>query len=263
MDVGAELARARVHRRLTHAVLAERTNIRVALIEAIERNDFAACGGEVFARGHVRTLAVALDLDPQPMLEAMGAVAAPSAVVPDESERLDIWEMKVRAHIPSEARTWGMVAVLAVTIALGLFWWQRANDTAPVLDPSALPSVTTSATATVTPEPTPTATASSSPTATTSPVASSSAVPADATVLDGAVMLQVVCSETSWVRITNASGTLFQGTMRPGDRRDLASDTDVAVRIGNAAGVSLVVNDVSYGSLGAPGEVYEHTFLVG
>lgn len=259
MDVGAELARARAARRLSIPVLAERTNIRGSLIEAIESNDFAACGGDVFARGHVRTIALALAIDPQPLLEAMGAVAAPTTLAPSEPERLDIWELRMRSHIPSEARTWGVVAAVAVVIVLALFWWQRANEASPVIDPTALPSVTTSATATVIPEATPTPSASTTPVSGSTPTSATT----DATVLDGAVMLVVTCTETSWVRITNAGGTLFQGTMRPGERRDLSSDTDVSVRIGNAAGVSLVVNEQSYGSLGAPGEVYSHTFLVG
>ena len=259
MDVGAELARARAARRLSIPALAERTNIRASMLEAIEANDFAACGGDVFARGHVRTMAIALAIDPQPLLEAMGAVAAPTTLAPSDPERLDIWELRMRSHIPSEARTWGVVAVMAAVIVLGLFWWQRAHEPAPVIDPTALPSVTTSATATVVPEPTPTPSATVTPAASTTPTSPA----ADSTVLDGAVMLRITCTETSWVRITNAGGTLFQGTMRPGERRDLSSDTDVFVRIGNAAGVSLVVNEQSYGSLGAPGEVYSHTFLVG
>ena len=42
---------------LTIDQLAERTRIRPHVIEAIEIDDFAACGGDFYARGHLRTLA--------------------------------------------------------------------------------------------------------------------------------------------------------------------------------------------------------------
>lgn len=265
MDVGAELKRARTALGLTPAQLAERTNIRAAVISAIESNEFAACGGDVFARGHVRTICTALDLDPAPLLASMGAVLTPTTLEAPEPETLDIWELRARSHLPSEARSWGLVAMVAVVIVLAILWWQRAHQAAPVIDPSSLPSVTSSATATVTPEPTPTADDSSAPssTASASATATASQQGSDSTVVSGAVVLRLDCADTSWVRITNAAGTLFQGTLHAGDARGFESDTDVSVRIGNAAGVSLTVNDISYGVLGAPGAVYSHTFLVG
>jgi len=256
MDVGSELKRARLARGLSVADMAEATRIRPSLIEAIEGNDFEACSGEVFARGHVRTIAAALELDPQPLLAVMGATGAPSVLEAVEPESLDIWELRSRANVPSEARTWAAIAITALAIVAGLIWHARASDAPPALDPSTLPSVTTSATATVTPEPTPTSdTGSASPT-------SSASGPAE-TVVGGAVVLQLSCTETSWVRVTNADGTLFEGTMRAGDSKSVSSETDVTLRIGNAAGVTLVVNDQDYGSLGAPGEVYTHVFRVG
>ena len=55
--IGPVLAAAR--RRLSLGVdgLAERTRIRPHVIEAIEVDDFAPCGGDFYARGHLRTLA--------------------------------------------------------------------------------------------------------------------------------------------------------------------------------------------------------------
>jgi hypothetical protein len=76
-------------------------------------------------------------------------------------------------------------------------------------------------------------------------------------------MLRLECADTSWVRITNADGTLYEGTMRAGDTRSVSSETDVTLRIGNAAGIALTVNDQDYGSLGVGGQVYTHTFRVG
>lgn len=265
MDIGATLSHARKAQGLSIADVAEVTRIRASLIEALERNDFDACGGDVFARGHVRTVATALALDPNPLVEAMGAINVATTLEAVEPESLDIWELHSRAHVPSEARVWGLVAVVAAAIVAALVWHARANDLPPALDPSALPSVTTSATATVTPEPTPTATLtetpSSTPTATPTSTPIETVAPGPGAV--GAIVLDIQCTDTSWVQVRNASGVLFQATMRAGDAKSLSSDTDVTVRIGNAAGVTLTVNDLDYGSLGAPGEVFTRTFRVG
>ena len=66
--IGPELAAARTRLGLTVDQLAERTRIRPHVIEAIEVDDFARCGGDFYARGHLRTLARVLGVDVAPLL---------------------------------------------------------------------------------------------------------------------------------------------------------------------------------------------------
>ena len=66
--VGPELAAARTRLALTVDQLAERTRIRPHVIESIEVDDFAPCGGDFYARGHLRTLARVLGVDVAPLL---------------------------------------------------------------------------------------------------------------------------------------------------------------------------------------------------
>jgi len=68
--VGPELAAARTRLGLTVESLAERTRIRPHVIESIEVDDFGPCGGDFYARGHLRTLARVLGKDATPLLEA-------------------------------------------------------------------------------------------------------------------------------------------------------------------------------------------------
>ena len=58
-----ELAAARTRLGLTVDQLADRTRIRPHVIESIEVDDFAPCGGDFYARGHLRTLARVLGID--------------------------------------------------------------------------------------------------------------------------------------------------------------------------------------------------------
>ncbi len=66
--IGPEVAAARTRAGLSVDQLSDRTRIRPHVIEAIEVDDFAPCGGDFYARGHLRTLARFLGLDVEPML---------------------------------------------------------------------------------------------------------------------------------------------------------------------------------------------------
>jgi cytoskeletal protein RodZ len=67
--IGPQLAAARNRVGLSVDELAERTRIRPHVIEAIEVDDFAPCGGDFYARGHLRTLARVLGQDAGPLVE--------------------------------------------------------------------------------------------------------------------------------------------------------------------------------------------------
>ncbi len=66
--IGPELTAARTRLGLSVDQLAERTRVRPHVIESIEVDDFAPCGGDFYARGHLRTLARVLGVDVAPLL---------------------------------------------------------------------------------------------------------------------------------------------------------------------------------------------------
>jgi cytoskeleton protein RodZ len=68
--IGPEIAAARTRLGLSVDELADRTRIRPHVLESIEVDDFVPCGGDFYARGHLRTLARVLGLDVAPMLES-------------------------------------------------------------------------------------------------------------------------------------------------------------------------------------------------
>ncbi len=68
--IGPVLAAARRRLNLSVDQVAERTRIRPHVIESIEIDDFAPCGGDFYARGHLRTLARVLGTDAAPLLRS-------------------------------------------------------------------------------------------------------------------------------------------------------------------------------------------------
>lgn len=80
--IGPELTAARDRLRLTIDQLSERTRIRPHVIEAIEVDDFAPCGGDFYARGHLRTLARVLGIDAGPLVASYDETYADAPVDP-------------------------------------------------------------------------------------------------------------------------------------------------------------------------------------
>jgi Helix-turn-helix domain len=63
--IGEALAGARRQADLTVAEVSERTRIRATIIRAIENDDYSACGGDFYARGHIRSIAKVVGTDPE------------------------------------------------------------------------------------------------------------------------------------------------------------------------------------------------------
>ena len=69
MPIGETLERARHQADLTLAQVSKRTRIRETIIRKIEADDYSECGGDFYARGHIRAIAKAVGTDPEPLIE--------------------------------------------------------------------------------------------------------------------------------------------------------------------------------------------------
>jgi cytoskeletal protein RodZ len=69
VSIGATLAAARRRAGLSLGELSQRTRIRENILQDIEQDDYATCGGDFYARGHIRAFATAVGEDPQPLID--------------------------------------------------------------------------------------------------------------------------------------------------------------------------------------------------
>jgi cytoskeletal protein RodZ len=74
VSIGGTLAEARHHAGLTVADVSVRTRIREGLIRDIEHDEFDACGGDFYARGHIRAIAAVVGADPLMLIGEYDAV---------------------------------------------------------------------------------------------------------------------------------------------------------------------------------------------
>lgn len=119
--IGPQLAGARARLRLSVDGLAERTRIRPHVIESIEVDDFVPCGGDFYARGHIRALARMLGVDPTPLVTTYDERYASA---PIDARRVFAAEL-ASGPAPSLRRTQGgpnWAALLGMVTVLAILW---------------------------------------------------------------------------------------------------------------------------------------------
>ena len=61
---------------MTVSDVSDRTRITRTIITAIEGDDYAGCGGDFYARGHIRSIAKAVGADPVPLIREYDGAAS-------------------------------------------------------------------------------------------------------------------------------------------------------------------------------------------
>jgi hypothetical protein len=82
VGIGGALAEARSEAGLSVDQVSQRTRIRATIIRAIERDDYAMCGGDFYARGHIRAIARVVGTDPAPLIEQYDIAHSPPPDAP-------------------------------------------------------------------------------------------------------------------------------------------------------------------------------------
>ena len=227
MSIGDTLAAARRQADLTVTQVSQRTCIRETIIRGIERGDYSACGGDFYARGHIRSIARAVGADPDALVreydQEQGAPRPISAA--------DVFEpatpIKIRER---RGPNWSLAMVLALAVLVGLVVYHLVSTSSP-----ARPAASSSG-------------ARHAGTTAHKPAAKHSAQPTPATTPSPAVsanqvVIRLSATQTCWVQLTTVSGTqIYQGDINPGGSMNWTEKQPVTLVLGNPAGVSLSVN---------------------
>ena len=247
---GPMLRRAREARGLTQQQAAEQLNLDVSVLEALEREDFAALGAPVFAKGHLRRYGAMLGLVEDELLAAYGrAGVQPEAPTLVPRARQEMMPVRGRPKWP-----WVVGGALAFVLAAGLaayvseygLKWPGVDDEPAAPEPAISSEVTQA------PEPG-TGARATAPAAAPVPAEASSQSPADAVaaagtpaqppVPPGHVSISLAFATDSWAEVYDGSGqAVLYDLGRAGTQRSIAAAAPLSVTIGNAPGVSLAVN---------------------
>ncbi|WP_436739251.1 helix-turn-helix domain-containing protein [Streptomyces sp. BBFR102] len=246
-EIGRTLARARTEAGLGVDEVSAATRVRVPIIQAIEQDDFSRCGGDVYARGHIRTLARAVGVDPAPLIAAYdadhGGRPAPTVPAPlFEAER-----------IRSEPRraNWTAAMVAAIVAVVGFVGFTLFNG-----DGDGGAKNVAGENGSTAPPAKPSRSAKPDPKPSESAIA---AAPADR------VTVKITVPEgRSWLSAKDHNGQLlFDGTLAQGQTKTFTDKERVDLVIGDAGAVELLVNGKEIEDRFQPGQVQRLSYTKG
>lgn len=253
MSLGSLIVKARKDASYSIDELSQATNIRVTVLREIEADDFSHCGGDTYARGHVRNIARTLkcdeneflrvfDLEQRVEVRSMQSLLIETNVMRhSKSGRRVSWKVLIAISIASLATVGGVQIVLS----------NNSNSNPTVLLPAPTPSASASISAEAT-----AAEATASMTPTSKPVESYSTG-------TGVEVIVSVTRTRTWLFVSDASGrTLFSGEISKGVVQKYTTSTRLELKIGNAGGVDLQVNGKKTPSIGADGAVVSLSYGV-
>ncbi len=116
--MGSILAETRTAAGRTIDQVSAATKIRSAIVRAIEADDFSACGGDFYARAHVKSIARYLGLDPAPLLERFDTQSG-HADVP-VAQMFDVDALAGRPERRGPNWSAAMATALAVVLLYGI-----------------------------------------------------------------------------------------------------------------------------------------------
>ena len=237
MTVGAQLAQARIAAGMSVAEVAAKVRLRNSLLTAIEADDFFPCGGEAYARGHVRSLAVLLGMDVDRVMADFAL-----QVTPDVNS---LEELAAMSQSESRSLPWAPIMAAAAIVIAGVVGFSlfTGNGTSK-----------TSRVAT-----------STSPSASVAPLSPEPSVSsATAQITNDVVVVISAVNDSSWVAVTSDGGAqLFAGILSKGTSKEFHDPQHLRVVIGNAGAVTLSVNGKKLGTPGGPREVLHFDFGTG
>ena len=240
MSLGALITKSRTDARLSIEDLAKATNIPITLLRDMENDNFKKCGGETYARGHLRNIAAKLGIDERIFLDLFETeVTAPAKPI---REMLNENNVTMPYQEPKRI-SW---KVLAVGSAAALVLFAGAQVIFSNIDSGNDPEVITTTSAT----PVNSASESIAPSAAASPE------------IVGGVTVELIASRgITWLYAANENGeVLFSGQVRQGETKTFNAAKQVNLRVGNAGAVDISVNGKDVGSIGADREVANLTY---
>jgi cytoskeletal protein RodZ len=220
VSIGETLAEARRQAGLTLAQVSQQTRIRESIIASIEQGDFSPCGGDFYARGHIRSIAEVVGIDPVPLVREYDEEHGP----PGKMRAAQIFEPATPIRI-REPRNLHLGRVLAVALLAVVGFGAYHLVTTHQEHSSATPTVT------IRPEPSPT------PTVAHKPVHTVAAPPKNEAVI------RLTAISDCWVGLNSLTGqSIYQGIVPAGQTMTWNEKRPVSMTIGNPPGIKLTVN---------------------
>jgi hypothetical protein len=226
VTIGDALAAARREAGLTITQVSQRTCIRETIIRGIEHDDFAACGGDFYARGHIRSIARAVAAEPEPLVREYDATQG----APEGPTAAEVFEPATPIKLRERRRpNWSMAMLVALAAIVGIATYHFLSGPA-----KARPVAAGRPAASASPRAKHPATAGPGKKSTSQAGA----------IAPGHVQIALsVATSDCWIDLTTVSGQpIFNGTLLAGTSRHWYEKGPVSLELGNPGAVTLTVD---------------------
>jgi cytoskeletal protein RodZ len=244
MNLGELLKSAREESRLSINDLSEATSIRAGLLSQMEQNDFSHCGGDIYARGHLRNIAPLIALDPAKLItiynqeHSVESRSLNDLLAENNVTKVPIEKKRMSWKTPAAVSLFVLSTFIVVQVVVS-----NSNSSSPAnVDPTSV------ATATASPSPTPVVTETPTVETTVAPVTT------------GVKMEIAATRGNSRIHIVADGKTLEKGSLFQGDSRSFEATTSISIYFSNPAGLDVTVNGELLAPLGGQNEEVRRTF---
>jgi transcriptional regulator with XRE-family HTH domain len=239
---GQILKTERERRGLDLDAVAEATKIRKLYLNALEEDDFDQLPPRVYATGFVAIYAGFLKMDVDSLVKEFKArayVDPPEPPPPTEA----VAKKKVRKRIIKRGRNQKIPVrnIVAALMFLLAIWW-LGGYLAAYIGQQGVNKQSVVQTDPVTP--------------------SQEVIPNNPQVkpVTDQILLVISAQQKCWLEVKVDGVNIYEGTMAIGEQKSFEGKTSIAIRAGNAGGITLTLNDKKLAPLGAVGQVVEKTF---
>jgi cytoskeletal protein RodZ len=242
MTLGQVIRDARIAAHLSIEQLSDMTSVRIGLLTEMEENNFSHCGGDTYARGHLRNIANKVGVDPNVFIKLYNEEHS--------LENRAIGDLLVENNVMSvpvekKSISWKVPAAISLSVlflfgVIQIVMSNQSSDSQPVAAASATP------TAEAPVAPTPTEPATPAPTV----AASDGKVTLKLSAVRGNSYIDVIVDGTRVIK-----GSLFQG-----DTKNFEGSRAISVYLSNPAGLDVTHDGELLPPLGGQNEEVRRTF---
>jgi cytoskeletal protein RodZ len=253
MEIGRELKEAREALGLSLEAVEQETKIRRKYLQALEKEQFDLLPGEVYAKAFLKNYARFLNLDVGEVVDAYDRTFT-RAEIPERSAAPKRAEEPVKVRGLGKPRYWLYFAAFVVLIglAISLFYGARGLGLLPPADRTREE---------VRREPAQTPLQTGEQTQTPEGQTQAPGQQAEPDQTTGVNLVLNVKSDRSWMRVIVDGNPAFQGEVPAGQSKNFKATDKIAVTLGNAGVVEVLLNEQNLGYLGGKDAVVYREFI--
>jgi len=259
-EIGGLLQEAREKKNCSFDDVAAATKINKRYLLAMEQEEWNRLPGKVYARGFLRTYARFLGLDEQAVCDlyeaslvagetekALGASGAGDRRRRKRRKKTKEKEKKdktIDLRTSPKKKMIYALCVLSISLLIFSVWAFRRYylDEAEAARPVSPPILQPQPVMVAEPEPDP--------------------EPEIEPVIRTSISMVIIATENCWLRLRDGDTLVYEDTVRRGETKEFDDLQKVNIRIGNAGGIALILNDIELPELGRSGVIVTRSFSI-